>query len=279
MSEGINQQEYDYVRNFISQECGITIGDSRQYLIETRIGKLLKSYECSSYIQLVNKAKEGEKNHIRDAIIDAITTNETLWFRDTHPFEALTEHIIPERIMKVGKTGLNFWSAASSTGQEAYSIAITLMEYRKKNPLIGSPGLPIKIVGTDISPSALFTAMSARYDELSTNRGLSEERLAKFFSKQGRHYQLSMDVKKYVQFKQLNLQESFAGLGRFDVVMLRNVLIYFAQDLRVSILTRIRDIMRPGGYLMVGTAENLPPGVEGFEQLRVGRTVLYKKVD
>ena len=186
-----------------------------------------------------------------------MTTNETFWFRDSAPFDALRDVILPRLVLQEKRSTLRIWSAACSSGQEPYSISMIIEEFKARHPgvLMREP----EIIGTDISTSMLNNARLAEYDGLSVSRGLSEARRRMFFDElpQGR-FRLKKHITQRVTFKPLNLQDTYSSLGRFDVIFCRNVLIYFAADFKADILRRMRNSLNPGSYVILGASESLP---------------------
>ncbi len=194
------------------------------YLVKSRLAPLMGRFSVNSLSELVVKTMQPRERQLRAAVIDAMTTNETLWFRDAYPFELLKSRLFPELV--AGKRNLKIWSAASSSGQEPYSIAMSALEYQQEKPG-GLSG--VQIVGTDISNTMLDLCKNAEYDSLALARGLSQERRRKFFTDSGNGMaKVKDEVKRLVSFRHLNLLDSYALLGKFDIIFCRNVLIYFS---------------------------------------------------
>ncbi len=215
------------------------------------------------------------RSPLREAVVDAMTTNETLWFRDGHPFRILNERIFPEFARKPGVSSLRIWSAASSTGQEAYSISMTAEEFRRANP--GQLRGGLNIVGTDISHRVLEVARKAEYEILAIGRGLSKERLAAFFAEKGSGlWQVKPEIRRGVEFRPLNLLDSYAALGKFDIIFCRNVLIYFSAELKLDILTRMHAALKPGGFLLLGASETLNGLPDKFEMVHCSPGIIYR---
>lgn len=272
-----NFNEFNTISKYIEQQCGIIVSDQKKYLVETRLTSLMAETGCTSFIQLVNMAQSDSSLGLRDKIIDVMTTNETFWFRDTYPFTILREAIFPayEKDIKAGRrTKIRIWCAASSTGQEPYSIAITFREYCRLSTVLKPQHL--EVVATDISPTVIFIALAARYDKFAINRGLSNELKSKYFVNQGPIWTLDSEIKKMVQFKRLNLQDSFLLLGRFDIVFCRNVLIYFALEFKQDILRRIKEILFPKGYLFVGASETIFNYSDDFDHIQYHKGNYFK---
>jgi len=202
-----------------------------------------------------------------------MTTNETLWFRDKYPFELLSQRLLNE--FKGINRPLKIWSAASSSGQEPYSIAMTCLEFIEKNP--GSFKRGFEILGTDISPSMLAHCQKAEYDKLALSRGLSPERQRKFFEPGSAGcFKVKQNVKNHVKFRPLNLLESFASLGRFDIIFCRNVLIYFSPAVKRQIFANFAKVANPKGYLMLGASESINGLTDEFEMNRCSAGIVYQ---
>lgn len=257
-SSRIDHNEYVLMRDYIEKNCGISISKEKVYLIETRLTILMVENGCANLTELYHKASADKSNALRDKIIDAMTTNETLWFRDKAPFTILENVLLNNYAQEISagkRSKIRIWSAACSTGQEPYSIAITLNEFIKKQTTIKPHH--IEITATDISPTVLYLAMAGRYDNLAISRGLSETLLNKYFTQQGRVWVVDDSIKKMVTYKKLNLQENLACIGKCDIVFCRNVLIYFSDEFKKNVLQRISAILQPEGYLFLGASESI----------------------
>lgn len=273
VNHSISSRDYDSFRAFLEDACGIVLGENKHYLVASRLNRLLKEMEIESVGELIDHMKMKPRSGIRERIIDAMTTNETFWFRDNHPYELLKDLIFPE-VAKRKPSKVRIWSAASSSGQEAYSISMIAQEYMQTRP--GSLSNNIEIVGTDISPTMLELARSAKYDALALSRGLSPERKKRFFNQMDDCSEIKPEIRNRVRFTELNLMNSYATLGKFDVVFCRNVLIYFSADLKKDILRRISQTLVPGGYLFLGSTETIASYSEDFETVRHGTGIVYK---
>jgi chemotaxis protein methyltransferase CheR len=203
---------------------------------------------------------------LREKVIDAMTTNETFWFRDNAPFETLRDIILPRLVLEEKRSSLRIWSAACSSGQEPYSISMIFEEFKARN--LGVLMRDPEIIGTDISTLMLNNARQAEYDGLSVSRGLTDARRRMFFDElpQGR-FRLKQSITQRVSFKPLNLQDTYASLGRFDIIFCRNVLIYFAADFKVDILRRMRNSLNPGSYVILGASESMPATISELYQM------------
>jgi chemotaxis protein methyltransferase CheR len=207
---------------------------------------------------------------LRQSVVEAMTTHETLFFRDLPQYEALRTKIIPE-LMEQRKLSrrMTFWSAAASSGQEAYSLAMMLLE-------MGLRDWSIEIVGTDLSEQILARARQGRYAQIEVNRGLPVAYLVKYFTREGLDWQLKPEVTRMVSFRKMDLRDSFRGMGPFDVVFCRNVLIYFDTETKKKILGAIRSTIQPGGYLALGGAETSVLVSDLFERVSIGQATLYR---
>ncbi len=272
----IASNEYDEFRRFLEDACGIVLGDNKHYLVTSRLTRLMREFNINTFSELMVQLKQKHHSKLRERIVDAMTTNETMWFRDRYPFEILTNTILPELSSQRAR-GLRIWSAACSSGQEPYSISMTIQEYLATRP--GALPNNIQIVATDISPSMLREASTAQYDKMSITRGMSDERVKRFFSQQSDRWEVRPEIRNRVTFRELNLMQSYAPLGKFDIVFCRNVLIYFSSDLKKDILTRMAQSMNPRGYLFLGGSESPTSYVDMFEMVRTAAGVVYRLKD
>lgn len=270
----LSAQEYEEFRSFLEKTSGIVLGENKHYLVVSRLSGLLGEFGAGSMSELLGRVKDSRTPNLRERVIEAMTTNETYWFRDNFPFDHLQGSILKE-LGSNAKTALRIWCAACSTGQEPYSVSMAVQEYMTANP--GGLRTAVEIVGTDISPAVLRDARAARYDALSMARGLSPERKQRFFTEHDRRWELRPEIRARVSFRELNLFQSYALLGRFDVVFCRNVLIYFSPDAKRDILERIAKILNPGGYLFLGASETMSGYSEAYEMVRAPRGVVYKR--
>ena len=270
----LDDNSYKKFKTFLEQQCGIVLGDSKQYLVKSRLAPLMVTFNIDSLTNLITKTLSPMERPLRAAVIDAMTTNETLWFRDDYPFELLKNKVLPD--LATRKTPLKIWSAASSSGQEPYSIAMAIQEYQQNNPGAFSSG--VQIVGTDISTTMLEHCKYGHYDSLALSRGLSTERKNKFFEPSDNNmWKVKDSVKKMVSFKQLNLLNNYNAMGKFDVVFCRNVLIYFSPEIKSKILSQIHGVLNNDSYLFLGASESLSGLNQRFEMLRCNPGIVYQK--
>ncbi|MFT4765158.1 MAG: chemotaxis protein methyltransferase CheR [Oleispira sp.] len=250
MSFSISATEYDQFKQKLEQYSGIMLGDNKEYLITSRLRRLLESEKLANLSELIQAMDRNLK--LKGLVIDAMTTNETLWFRDDHPFKIFREKLLPE--LAKTRRPLRIWSAACSTGQEPYSLSIAIEEFKRMNPgaLMGD----VKIIATDISPTALAIAKEGVYPQLALKRGMGDVHLKQYFTQQGDdEWRINDEIKRRIEFRSLNLQTSFSLLGKFDIVFCRNVLIYFSADFKMDILKRIHGTLNNDGHLFVGASE------------------------
>jgi chemotaxis protein methyltransferase CheR len=270
----LDDNSYQQFRAFLEQQCGIVLGDNKQYLVKSRLAPLMSKFSVNSLAELVSRTLKPTERQLRAAVIDAMTTNETLWFRDEYPFKLLQDKLLPEFSEK--KSSVKIWSAASSSGQEPYSIAMSVLEYQQKNP--GKLRGGAQIVGTDISETMLEHCKYGHYDSLAIARGLSAQRKQQFFEP-GDNGMLKIkdNVKRMVSFRHLNLLSTYTLLGRFDIVFCRNVLIYFSPEIKKKIIAQIHDVLNPGGYLFLGASESISGLSQDFTMIRCNPGIIYQK--
>ncbi len=273
----ISPEEIKLIAKYIYEISGIYLDESKKYLLETRLNTIAEEQGCASYQDFVRKAKADATKVIERKIIDAISTNETLFFRDSGPFQLLQHKILPElidaRTTKTAglKTSLKIWSAASSTGQELYSVAIVLQE------LLGDLSkYAIKLLGTDISDAAVAQASSGKYNKFEIERGLARDKLTKYFTMAGQTWKVNDQIRAMANFRKLNLMLPFTGLGKFDIVLCRNVAIYFTLEDRKKLFNKIADVLEPDGYLIIGSTESLTGICPRFIPKRHLRSIFYQ---
>ena len=273
----ISPEEIKLITKYIYEISGIYLDESKKYLLETRLNSIAEEQGCSSYQDFYRKAKADATKTIERKIIDAISTNETLFFRDSGPFELLQHKIFPELIdarspkASMLKTNLKIWSAASSTGQELYSVAIILQELIKDLSKYS-----IKLVGTDISDAAVAQASSGKYNKFEIERGLARDKLTKYFSPVGQTWKVSDQLRAMVNFRKFNLMSPFTGLGKFDIILCRNVAIYFTLEDRKNLFNKIANALEPDGYLIIGSTESLTGVCPRFIPKRHLRSIFYQ---
>lgn len=267
----IKNEHYELFRRFLEKSCGIVLGDNKQYLVASRLSRLMGEQGVSDLGVLVARLERPGQEPLRARVIDAMTTNETQWFRDIYPFATLQGQLLPEFQGRGG--GLRIWSAGCSSGQEPYSISMAVEEFRDR-----SRNIDVQIVGTDISPQMIERARAAQYVANEIRRGLTPERQQRFFwTVDADTWQLRPEPVRRVSFHQHNLLDSFSVLGRFDIIFCRNVLIYFSLTSREDIIRRMARALNPGGYLVVGASESLSRNLAEFEMVRCQPGVVYRR--
>lgn len=270
----LDEKSYNEFRIFLEQQCGIVLGENKQYLVKSRLAPLMTTFNIDSLGTLVKKTLSPAERQLRAAVIDAMTTNETLWFRDEYPFELLKNKILPE--LATRNSSLKIWSAASSSGQEPYSIAMAIQEFQQSNSKAFPLG--VQITGTDISTTMLDHCKYGHYDSLALSRGLSDERKRRFFEASDNNmWKVKDSVKKMVNFRQLNLLNSYSLMGRFDIVFCRNVLIYFSPEIKTKILSQIHSSLNTKSYLFLGASESLSGLSQDFDMMRCNPGIVYQK--
>jgi chemotaxis protein methyltransferase CheR len=248
----VSPPEYEYLRKLLKDESGLDLSADKQYLIESRLLPLARKSGFPDVGEFVARIKNGSAALIAQAV-EAMTTNETFFFRDKLPFDQFRNSVIPELLQaRAGRKKLRIWCAAGSTGQEPYSLAICLKE-------MGADiaGWRIEILATDLSQEVLEKSRAGIYSQFEVQRGLPIQMLVKHFQQIGELWQINADIRAMVQHRQLNLLHDFSQLGTFDVIFCRNVLIYFDQDTKAGIFTRLARMLEPDGYLALGAAETV----------------------
>jgi chemotaxis protein methyltransferase CheR len=270
----VSPESYLKFREFLEKQCGIVLGDSKQYLVRSRLASLLYKHKYESADELISVVVRGFDRNLLQDVIDAMTTNETLWFRDNYPFDLLIKELLPSLASQNRK--IRIWSAACSSGQEPYSIAMSVLEFQRQRP--GTLRSGVEIVATDLSSEMLRKCELGIYDELSLARGLSAERREMFFQKNDAGaMQVKPEVRKMVSFRSLNLLSSYAALGRFDIVFCRNVLIYFSPEVKQRILQQIAGQLQSDGVLFLGASESISAASNSYSMVKCSPGLYYQK--
>jgi chemotaxis protein methyltransferase CheR len=265
----IGAAEFGFVSDLVRREAAIVLEPGKEYLVEARLTPLARAAGLTSVTDFVRQTQNGNTKQ-RWAIVEALTTNETSWFRDSGVFEGLRTQLLPQlQDSRPRHQPLRFWSAAVSTGQEAYSLAMLLTDTLE-------PGRRYSILGTDLSREVLDRARAGKYTQLEVNRGLPARHLVRFFERAGTGWQVGQQLRRDITFRELNLATPFVGLPRFDVILLRNVLIYFDLPTKREILRRVRQVLAPDGWLVLGTAETTRGVDDEFEIVRLGGLNAYR---
>jgi chemotaxis protein methyltransferase CheR len=263
-SATITPTEYDAFKSFLQQACGIMLGSGKEYLVTSRLNNIIKEAGVDSLGALLKMIQSPAHSRLKVKVIDAMTTNETFWFRDIGHYILLKETILPDLNQQKGGS-IRIWSAACSSGQEPYNISMIAEEYRILKPL----AKPVQIIATDISSQVLSEARAGVYCGLSVERGLTTEQKNRFFLPKDHCIEVKPEIKRRVSFSSLNLTSSYQGMGKFDVIFCRNVLIYFSNELKRDIVERMANALNPGGYLFLGSTESINQLTERFE-MKVG---------
>jgi chemotaxis protein methyltransferase CheR len=243
--------DYEFLRKLLKERSGLDLSSDKQYLVESRLIPLARRVGLSGIAELVQKIKSGAEA-LTSEVVEAMTTNETFFFRDKIPFDHLRQTVLPEVLpARANRRSLRIWCAASSTGQEPYSIAMCIKEFA------ALAGWRIEIVATDLSQGVLEKSKAGIFSQFEVQRGLPIQMLVKYFTQTGELWQLNADIRAMVQHRQLNLLQDFSHLGTFDVIFCRNVLIYFDQDTKVQIFGRLAKALEPDGVLALGAAESV----------------------
>jgi chemotaxis protein methyltransferase CheR len=256
----VTSLDYEFLRKLLKERSGLDLSSDKQYLVESRLIPLARRFGMPGIAELVARIKAGSET-LTAEVVEAMTTNETFFFRDKVPFDHLKEAVLPALAQaRAARRSLRIWCAASSTGQEPYSIAMCLKE-------AGSmlAGWRTEIVATDLSLGVLEKARAGVFSQFEVQRGLPIQMLVKYFRQVGDTWQIAPDIRAMVQYRPLNLLADFTHLGRFDVIFCRNVLIYFDQETKIGVLNRISKLIEPDGYLVLGAAETVVGLTDAFK--------------
>ncbi|GAA2630684.1 protein-glutamate O-methyltransferase CheR [Dactylosporangium fulvum] len=266
----LTAQEFAFISALVRRDAAIVLEAGKEYLVEARLLPLARQSGLPTVSEFVNLAQQRPEPEIHRKIVDALTTNETSFFRDGEPFKQLVDTVLPDLLARRAATrSIKVWSAASSSGQEPYTIAMVLQDSLP-------PGWSFDILGTDISTEMLTRAEAGHYTQLEVNRGLPAPLLVKHFERVGAHWQVAAALRKNVSFRRLNLAAPFPPMGQFDIVFIRNVLIYFDVQTKRTVLQRVSGTLRPDGWLFLGSAETTIGIDDRFERVVAGRTSAYK---
>jgi len=264
----LSAADFSYVTEMVRQRSAIDLQPGKEYLVESRLAPIARSVGEIDIAGLVGLLRRGDER-LGEAVVEALTTNETSWFRDASPFDAFSRHLLPE-VSAPGRP-VTIWSAACSSGQEAYSLAMLLLDW-----MAAHPGHSAQIIGTDINQRMIDRARAARYSQLEINRGLRAPYLVRYFEQQGREWTLHADVRALCRFERGNLAQPPVGIPPCDVVFLRNVLIYFDVGTKRAVLRHVRQVLRPGGYLVLGGAESTLSLDDAFQRMELAGAVVFK---
>ncbi|MGE0289712.1 MAG: protein-glutamate O-methyltransferase CheR [Bradyrhizobium sp.] len=244
--------DYEYLRKLLKDQSGLDLSADKQYLIESRLVPLSRKAGLAGIPELVQKMKTGSPSLVAQ-VVEAMTTNETFFFRDKMPFDHFRQSIMPEVLKaRASRKSIRIWCAAGSTGQEPYSLAMCLKEMEPQ-----LAGFKVDIIATDLSQEVLEKSKAGLYSQFEVQRGLPIQMLVKYFKQNGEFWQINPELRAMVQHRKLNLLHDFSQLGTFDVIFCRNVLIYFDQDTKINIFSRLRKAMEADGFLVLGAAETV----------------------
>src|SRR5258706_7103945 len=268
----ISDVDFRYIRDFVYKNAAIVLDDGKGYLIESRLQPLAKRNGFASLDAMIAQMRGQIQNGLRWDVIEAMTTNETYFFRDVHPFDVMKKSVLPELIKRREKERqLNIWCAAASSGQEVYTILMVLKEHF---PSLAS--WKINFIATDISKEMLERRREGCYSQLAINRGLAAPLLLKYFQKIGVQWQIREELRRIVDWRQLNLAQPWALLPAMDMVFMRNVLIYFNLETKKNIFSRLASVLKPDGYLFLGGAETTMGINDSFKRVAAEKTSYYQ---
>lgn len=264
--------DFDYIRDVVRRRSAIVLEPGKEYLVESRLIPVARASGDATIGQLVQRMRKEPAGKLTEKVVEAMTTNETSFFRDNHPFEALRTRVLPELTRsRATERSLRIWCGASSSGQEPYTLAMVLQDALQLHP-----GWTTSLLATDISEEMLERTRQGRYSQLEVNRGLPVQLLVRHFDKVGTEWQIKPALRAMVTTRLLNLAQPLPALGRFDVVFLRNVLIYFDTDTKRAVLSRVRQVLRPDGYLFLGGAETTLGIDDAFERVVLDRATAFR---
>jgi len=266
----ISAQAFTFVRELVRAESAIVLETGKEYLVESRLVPLAREAGHSSVDAYVAELATRRTPRALKQVVEALTTNETSWFRDSDPFTALRQTVLPELIKARPNRTLRIWAAACSSGQEPYSIVMTAMDMPEL------AGWRIEVLATDLSEEMLERGRKGEYSQLEVNRGLPATTLVRHFERSGLNWRINQSIRDRVEFRALNLTRPFPPLGKFDVVFLRNVLIYFDLPTKQDVLRRVRQVMAPDGHLFLGAAEMTMGVDDAWERVPAGRSSVYR---
>ncbi|GBU25448.1 chemotaxis protein methyltransferase CheR [Fibrobacteria bacterium R8-3-H12] len=275
----ITPTEFKLLRDYLEERSGICLNEDKAYLLENRLTSIMESYKCKDFSEFYYILKGAQHEELDNKLIDTMTTNETLWFRDSHPYAILREKILPSFVRSVNegkRDSIKIWSAASSTGQEPYSIAITVRDFCMGQNIIKKE--MVQITATDISDSCIAKAKTGTYDSIAMSRGISQEQLNRYFMKESANtYSLNSEIKNMVKFKKFNLQDNPIILEpHFDLVFMRYVAIYFSDDFKKGLYNRLARILSPNGFLVIGAVETLRGLSDNFDMMSHAGGLYYQ---
>lgn len=272
----------DRIAEFLKRDCGLVFADNKRYLFEQRLIQLFDRYGLDSLDQLAQALSHNAL--LRRDVIHQMTTHETLFFRDNPQFQALEKELLPEVANRLAARKRQrlparpaFWSAACSTGQEPYSLAMLLRELRAERLNLGLGVEDLRILASDISEEVIAKAKMGRFSSMEMGRGMDATRTAKYFRADGQGYQICPELRESIDFRCLNITRPFGAIGRFDLILCRNVLIYFSQETARRVIDRFATTQESGAFLMLGASESIYPRHEAYDEVKVGGFPVYRR--
>ncbi|PVB61856.1 protein-glutamate O-methyltransferase CheR [Labrenzia sp. 011] len=266
--------EFEFLKNFLKTRSGLVLSNEKQYLVESRLLPIARSSKLETLSAVIQTLQRGGNRVLETDVIEAMTTNESFFFRDKTPFDNFRDTMLPSLLKsRAGFKQIKIWCAAASTGQEPYSLAICLKEDAAK-----MPGWRTRILGTDLSLEVLEKAKAGLYSQFEVQRGLPIQMLLKYFEQKGDMWQIGSGMRSMIEWKKLNLLENFTHLGEFDIIFCRNVLIYFDQATKTEILARLAKSLPDDGYLVLGAAETVVGLTDAFKPVPGKRGLFQKKL-
>ncbi|MBR8836207.1 MAG: protein-glutamate O-methyltransferase CheR [Stigonema ocellatum SAG 48.90 = DSM 106950] len=269
---GISSTDFAYLRELLYHYSGIVLDEDKEYLAELHLEPLAEIAGFDSIATLIKFLRTEPFNSLHVQVIEALVTYETFFFRDIYPFEALKNFVLPELLKnRKEEKSLNIWCAACSSGQEPYSIAMLIRQYF---PMLAN--WMVKIIASDFSSKALARARKGRYNQIEIQRGLSETLRNKYFHQENNEWQIQEQIRSLVEFREMNLIQSWSFLPQMDIIFLRNVLIYFDTEMKKTILGKVRQLLKPDGYLFLGGGETTIYLDSSFKQVKLGKYICYR---
>lgn len=260
---------FERLQRQVQRLCGLALGADKEYLVRDRLEPLLRRHSWKSFEELAERLEQSRDTALADGVVEAIVTHETSFFRDPHVWEAVQRRVLPEILARRGK--VRIWSAATSTGQEAYSLAMLCSEFDARGPDRCS------ILATDICESALRAGAAGEYDVRELDRGVSAARRQRFFHPAGRKWRVNEGLRRMIEFRRVNLAAPLPALGTFDLICCRNLLIYFSLETRQQLCERLRAALADGGWLLLGAAENLYGVSDRFSSFAIDGALIYRQ--
>ncbi|MBO6892827.1 MAG: protein-glutamate O-methyltransferase CheR [Roseibium sp.] len=265
--------EFEFLKNFLKTKSGLVLSNDKQYLVESRLQPIARSSKLETLSAVIQTLQRGGNRALETDVIEAMTTNESFFFRDKTPFDHFKDTMLPSLLeSRATRRQIKIWCAAASTGQEPYSLGICLKEQASK-----MAGWRTRILGTDLSQEVLEKAKAGLYSQFEVQRGLPIQMLLKYFEQQGEMWQINPDMRAMVEWRKFNLLDSFTSLGEFDIIFCRNVLIYFDQATKSEILGRLAKSVPDDGFLVLGAAETVVGLTDAFKPVPGKRGLFQKK--